>query len=120
MPVLEGRCSRSLVNASRPPAEAPMPTIGNPSLSGCGDWDRARGGAGVGIGFSERGRAFAVRFAGARRGGVFFFRGLATFPQPPSRDADPISSILQSIPRKARGGGGEIHSVGDFRDFLQE
>src|SRR5438552_7918160 len=36
IPVSLGRASRSSVNASRPPAEAPTPTMGNPSGRGSG------------------------------------------------------------------------------------
>lgn len=42
MPVSGGRCFRNLVNASRPPAEAPIPTLGKDAGERLlGDADRA-------------------------------------------------------------------------------
>src|ERR1051326_3826936 len=45
IPVSVGRAFRSSVNASRPPAEAPTPTIGNPSGRGSGSVTASAAGA---------------------------------------------------------------------------
>ena len=41
MPVSAGRCVSSLVNASSPPADAPMPTIGKAFEAAARDLDEA-------------------------------------------------------------------------------
>src|SRR5450755_2505462 len=65
MPVFDGNPWSISVNASRPPAEAPIPTIGNsppPDSSGSSAINAGKAGCGSAVGFLEGGLSFLAPF----------------------------------------------------------